>query len=256
VLIAVVGSSGVNEIEGISSLHPAALLRTERSRSAGHVVLLAPWYAEATAKEQAHVLIAAVPGTRVAVLTPKHHPLTLTLIGAAAQRLTGPDADPGLVVSVINASAARSRSLVWYPRVWGLREPVPTATQLLAGLFRSSGYFREIGTGPVLLSARAGSPVPPTDEVYVAGASPALLHRQLGGAAVRSTAIGLEPDQPYATKSEVPLTVLSGAARSTGSEPPCPSCGARLVSGGCSFCGLASAPAASLVPVLESIDHG
>jgi hypothetical protein len=256
VLIAVVGSSGLNEIEGISSHHPGALLRAEGSRSTGHIVLLAAWYAEATAKEQAHVLIAAAPETSVAVITPKHHPLTLTLIGAAAYQLAGPDADPGLVVSLINASVARSRSLVWYPRVWGLREPAPTATQLLAGTFRSPGYFREIGTGPALVAARAGSPVPPSDEVYVAGASPALLHRQLRGATVRSAPIELEPDQPYATKSAVPLTVLSSVARVTVSEPPCPSCGAGLVGGGCRFCSLASAPAASLKKVLESIDHG
>jgi hypothetical protein len=87
-----------------------------------------------------------------------------------------------------------------------------------------------------LVAARAGSPVPPSDEVYVAGASPALLHRQLCGATVRSAPIELEPDQPYATKSAVPLTVLSGVARLTVSEPPCPSCGAGLVGGGCRFC--------------------
>ena len=255
-LIAVVGSSGLNEIEGISSLHPAALLRTESSRQTGHVVLLAPWYAEATAKEQAHVLIAAAPGTRVAVLTPQHHPLTLTLIGAAAQQAAGPGADPGQVVSLINASVARSRSLVWYSRVWGLREPVPTAPQLLASTFRSPGYFREIGTAPALVRAKAGSPVPATEEVYVAGASPALLHRQLGGAVVGSAPIELEPDQPYATKFAVPLTVLGEASRPAGGEPPCPSCGAQLVGGGCCFCGLASTPAASLVAVLDLIDHG
>ena len=255
-LIAVVGSSGLNEIEGISSLHPAALLRIEGSRSAGHVVLLAPWYAEATAKEQAHVLIAAAPGTSVAVLTPRHHPLSLTLIGAAARQTAGPYANPGLVVSLINTSVARSRSLVWYPRVWGLREPVPTAPQLLASTLRSPGYFREIGTEPALVRAKAGSPVAPTDEVYVAGTSPALLHRQLGGAVVRSAPIELEPHQPYGTKSAVPLTVLAGAALPSGSEPPCPSCSAQLVGGGCCFCGLASTPAASLVAVLDSIDHG
>jgi hypothetical protein len=256
VLIAVVGSSGLNEIEGISSLHPAALLRTDRSRSAGHVVLLAPWYIEATAKEQAHVLIAAAPGTSVAVITPQHHPLTLTLIAAAAQQLAGPDADPGQLVSLINASAARSRSLVWYPRVWGLREPVPTAAQLVASTFGSPGYFREIGTESALVSARAGSPVSTTEEVYVAGASPAQLHRQLRGAVVRSAPIELEPDQPYATRSAVPFAVLAGAARSTAGEPPCPSCGAQLVDGSCRFCSRAGAPPASLVQVLESIDHG
>jgi hypothetical protein len=256
VLIAVVGSSGLDEVEGIPSIDPAALLRTDRSAQAAHVVLLAPWYAATTAKEQAHVLIAAAPRTSVAVLTPQHHPLTLTLIGAAAQQTAGPDADPGLVVALVNTLVCRSRSLVWYPRAWGLREPAPTAVQLAASIFRSPGYFREIGAAPALLPARAGSPVAPTNEVYVAGASPALLHRQLGGAAVRSAAIELEPGQPYGTKSAVPLTVLADVATPAGNEPACPSCGARLVGGGCCFCGLASAPAASLFSVLESIDHG
>jgi hypothetical protein len=256
VLIAVVGSSGLNQVEGIASLHPAGLLRANGSLSAGHVVLLAPWYAESIAKEQAHVLIAAVPGTNVAVLSSRHHALTLTLIGAAAQQTAGADPDPGVVVALVKASVARSRSLVWYPRVWGLREPVPTAFQLLASTFRSPGYFREIATEPALVPAKAGSPVSPTDEVYVAGSSPALLHRHLRGAAVRQIPIELEPQQLYGTKSAIPLTVLAGTRLPTSSEPPCPSCGAGLVAGGCSFCNLATISAAGSHQVLDSVDHG
>ena len=60
-LIAVVGSSGLNRVEGITAEHPAALLQVDAATSAGHVLLLAPWYAESIAKEQAHVLIAAPP---------------------------------------------------------------------------------------------------------------------------------------------------------------------------------------------------
>lgn len=251
-LIAVVGSSGLNRVEGISSEHPAALLQADQATTSGHVLLLAPWYTESIAKEQAHVLIAASPRTSVAVLTPRHHPLTLTLIGAAAQQTAGADADPGLVVALVNAAVARSRSLVWYPRVWGLREPAPTAGQLLASTFRSPGYFREIGTEPALVPARAGSPVAPTDEVYVAGSSPALLHRHLGGAVVRLTPVELEARQPYATKSAVPLTVLAGAGRPLGGEPPCPSCAASRVAGACAFCGHAAVPAEGL----ELVEHG
>lgn len=254
-LIAVVGSSGFNRVEGIASDHPAALLQAAHATTAGHVLLLAPWYAESLAKEQAHVLIAASPRTSVAVLTPRHHPLTLTLIGAAALQTAGAGADPGLVVALVNAATARSRSLVWYPRVWGLREPTPTAGQLLASTFRAPGYFREIATEPALVPAKAGSPVAPTDEVYVAGRSSALLHRHLGGAVVRLTPIELEPRQPYATKSAVSLTVLAGTGLPTSSEPPCPSCDARLVAGGCSFCGHAVSAARSR-QVLELVDQG
>jgi len=256
VLIAVVGSSGFNRVEGISSAHPAALLQADEATSAGHVLLLAPWYAESIAKEQAHVLVAHSPRTSVAVLTPRHHPLTLTLIAAAAQQTAGVDADPGLVVALVKTAAARSRSLVWYPRVWGLREPVPTAGQLLASTFRSPGFFREIATEPALVPARAGSPVAPTHEVHVAGKSPALLYRHLGGAVVRSAPIELEPRHPYATKSAMPLTVLAGTGLPAGSEPPCPSCDARLVAGGCSFCGRATVSAARPPQVLELVDHG
>ena len=255
-LIAVVGSSGLNRVEGISSEHPAALLQADGSTTAGHVLLLAPWYAECVAKEQAHVLIAASPRTSVAVLAPRHHPLTLTLIGAAALQSAGADADPGLVVALVKAAVARSRSLVWYPRVWGLREPSPTAFQLLASTFRSPGYFREIATEPALVPAKAGSPVAPTDEVYVAGTSPALLHRHLGGAVVRLAPVELEPHQPYATKSAMPLAVLASAVLPPGGESPCSSCDARLVAGGCAFCGHAAAPAAGSRQVLELVDHG
>ena len=101
----------------------------------------------------------------------------------------------------------------------------------------------------------AGSPVAPTDEVYVAGTSPALLHRHLGGAVVRVAPIELEPHQPYATKSAMPLTVLAGTHLPRGSEPPCPSCDARLVAGGCLFCGHAVSAARSH-QVLEMVDHG
>jgi hypothetical protein len=255
VLVAVVGSSGLNRVEGISSEHPAALLQADQATTAGHVLLLAPWYAESIAKEQAHVLIAASPRTSVAVLTPRHHPLTLTLIGAAAQQTAGADADPGLVLALVNAAVARSRSLVWYPRAWGLREPTPTAGQLLASTFRSPGYFREIATEAALVPAKAGSPVAPTEEVYVAGSSPSLLHRHLGGAVVRLTPIELEPHQPYATKTAMPLTVLAGTALPPGSEPPCPSCDARQVGGGCLFCGRAAATAQPR-QVLELVDQG
>ena len=76
-LIAVVGSSGLNRVEGISSEHPSP-----------------------------HC--AASPRTSVAVLTPRHHPLTLTLIGAAALQSAGADADPGLVVALVKAAVARN----------------------------------------------------------------------------------------------------------------------------------------------------
>lgn len=239
-LIAVLGSSGLDPVAGVPVADPAGLLQVDRATRAGHVLLLAPWYLEPVAKEQAHVLIAAAPRTRVAVLSPRHHPLTLTLAGALARQVAGPQADPGLVVGLLRSLLARSRSLVWYPKVGGLREPAPTAGQRLASLFGSPGWFREIATEPALVRARCGSPVGPTQEVYAVRGSHPLLHRHLGGAVVREVPVELEPRQPYATRSSVPLTLLGGVTVPPGGEPPCPSCGARLVAGGCAFCGHAT----------------
>ena len=253
-LIAVVGSSGINRVEGISSEHPAALLQADAATSAGHVLLLAPWYAESIAKEQAHVLIAASPGPPWPS-SPRHHPLTLTLIGAAAQQTAGADADPGLVVALVNAAVARSRSLVWYPRVWGLREPSPTAFQLLASTFRSRGTSGR--SPPSRLWSRPRPVAGGSDRRGVrrrqqpdAAAPPP---RWRGGPA---DADRLEPHQPYATRSAMPLTVLAGVGLPPGSEPPCSSCDARLVAGACAFCGHAADPAAGARQVLELVDHG
>lgn len=254
-LIAVLGSSGLDEVAGVPSHHPSALLELQGATKAGHVLLLAPWYLESVAKEQAHVLIAAAPRTNVAVLTPRHHPLTLTLIGAAARRSAGSDADPGVVVGLCHGGAARSRSLVWYPRVFGLKEPSPTAGQLLASIFRAPGYFREIGTETGLLPARRGVPVGPTAEVHVAGPAPALLHRHLNGAVVRSAAITLDPGQPYATRSSVALAVLAGTAAPAWDEPRCPGCQARRAAGRCAFCGFTLA-SAELDQLLSPVEHG
>ena len=160
------------------------------------------------------------------------------------------------MVALVKAAVARSRSLVWYPRVWGLREPSPTACQLLASTFRSPGYFREIATEPALVPAKAGSPVAPTDEVYVAGSSPTLLHRHLGGAVVRLAPIELEPHQPYATRSAMPLTVLAGAGLPAGQRAAVPVL--RRPAGGRGVFVLRSRrrPAADSRQVLELVDHG
>ena len=139
-LIAVVGSSGLN-----GSRESPRTTRLpccgRRCDSGGPRHPAGALVRRAIAKEQAHVLIAASPRTSVAVLTPRHHPLTLTLIGAAAQQTAGVDADPGLVVALVNAAVARSRSLVWYPRVWGLKEPSPTAFQLVACIVPLAGVL-------------------------------------------------------------------------------------------------------------------
>lgn len=234
------GSSGLNEVEGVSTGDPNALLQVVGSRVPRYVIMLCPRNSRAEAREQAHVLIAARPRTNVAVLPLGHHPLTLTLIGASVrEELRTGVVDPGDAVGLINSSAAQSRSLVWYARAWGLREPQPTAGQLLASCFRSPGYFRELGPAAALVPARRGSPVGSHDQVYVAGDSPALLHRQLG-VTIRRVPVDLEPGQPWDTRHAAAVTVLVRADRRAGG-PACPSCGARQSDAGCSFCGTRSA---------------
>ena len=136
------GSSGLNEVEGIPTGDPNALLQVVGSSDPRYVIVLCPRNSRAEAREQAHVLIAAQPRTNVAVLPLGHHPLTLTLIGASVREQLRTGVDPGDAVDLINSSAAQSRSLVWYARAWRLHEPQPTAGQLLASSFRSPGYFR------------------------------------------------------------------------------------------------------------------
>lgn len=234
VLIAVMGSSGVELAEGLVGTDPTALLRATDIRSTSHVIVLSPTTSELSAKEQAHVLIAARPRVQVAVLALDHHPLTLSLIGASVAGALEVGANPGDAVGRLRAHAARSRSLVWYRRAWGVREAPATAPQLVASVLPSSGFFREIGTNATLLSARSGSPVGPLDEIYVAGTSPTLMHDQLK-ATVRTVDTVLEPGQPWASRSSVPLTVLVEADGST-SGPVCSSCGTRRDSFGCAFC--------------------
>ena len=238
-LIVVLGSSGLNEVEGVPTGDPNALLQVVGSQDPRYVIVLCSRNNRTEAREQAHVLIAAQPRTNVAVLPLGHHPLTLTLIGASVREQLRTGVDPGDAVGLINRSAAQSRSLVWYARAWGLREPQPTAGQLLASSFRSPGYFRELGPAPALVPARRGSPVGNHDQVYVAGDSPALLHRQLG-VTIRRVPVDLEPGQPWDTRHAAAVTVLVRADRRAGGQA-CPSCGARQSGAGCSFCGTRSA---------------
>jgi hypothetical protein len=59
VLIVVLGSSGLNEVEGVPTGDPNALLQVVGSRDPRYVIVLCPRNSRAEAREQAHVLIAA-----------------------------------------------------------------------------------------------------------------------------------------------------------------------------------------------------
>lgn len=238
-LIAVAGSSGLNEVAGVASVDPAALLRAVPPGSVSHVLLLTPQHTIAVAREQAHVLIAADPEVRVCVLPLPHHAFTLTLVAAAV--LNDPTwavhANPGAAVQLITQSAERSRSLVWYPRLWGLREPHPTLRQRMSSSVSTTGFFTEVGVAAGLIRSGAESLPGLHELVCLPLDPPSPLHDQLGGARRVCVPVTDEPARPYGTKACVELTVLVGPAHGPFAGPSCTSCSATAVSGGCAFCG-------------------
>ena len=239
-LIVVGGSSGLGHVAGISAAHPAALMHAVADRPARYVILLTPWYAATAAKEQAHVMIAADPSIRVCVLPLFHHPLTLTLLGAVtveAEGLPGGWADPGEAVQLLNQSAARSRSLVWHPRLWGLHDPRPTLGQLASGILPGHGFFAEVGAPAGYVRGRAGFPANPDEFLCGPGELPSALRHQLGSAAVARVDVTTSPHPAYATKGTVELTGLVRPLSPPRPAPPCPTCSVSLLATGCGFCG-------------------
>ena len=234
-LLVVTGSSGLPDVVGLQTTEPSALLNAVGDPGGHSVIMLCPTRDLQLARSQAHVLVSAHPRARVAVLGFEHHPLTLTLIAAAVQAQHGPDEDPGRVTAAIRRSAARSRSLVWYPRVVRLRSPQPSLGQVLHGLVRSTGYFLELGPEAALLAASRGAPLDPDDEVYLPGDPPELLTRQVPQT-LRTVSVELAPDQPWWTPGCVPLAVLVTAAAGPDGAT-CRICGAEQALGGCLFCG-------------------
>ncbi|GAA3707905.1 hypothetical protein GCM10022204_27420 [Microlunatus aurantiacus] len=242
--IAVAGSSGLGTVLGVG-VGPTALLTALPASPAAHVMLLTPRHLERRAREQAHVVVATHPTVRVGVLVLDHHALTLTLIGAAVQALRDTQdgwSEPGAAVQLVGQAAARSRSIVWHPRVLRLRRPVPSLAQSAASLVRSGGYFVELGSdsGP---SRGPGGFAPDGDEqLYAAEDVPALLRKQLGDNEPRLVSVGAETDAPYRTRRSVELCGLAGPSWPPLSQDDCEICGAARPLTGCLFCGTGSSP--------------
>ena len=259
VLIAVVGSSGLNRGRGdLLATIPAALLQADDGNSG-------------RPRHPAGALVRGVdrqgagprpdrrgPGDQRRGAHPPAPPPTLTLIGAAAQQAAGPDADPGPG----GPAGQRVGGAVAQPGLVspGLGSPragphrTPAAGQHVP-LRRGTSARSRPAAGPG--AGTAGSPVAPNDEVYVAGASPAPAAPPPRRRRGPLDAVELEPDQPYATRSAVPLTVLAGAdaacrATSRPARPATPGWWPAAVRS-------AVTPARrrpSLAQVLESVDHG
>lgn len=256
-LIAVAGSSGLGQVVGVASTRPAALLEAVAADPSSHVIAMAPWHLAAAVREQAHVLIAARPDVRVCVLAPKHHALTLTLLGAVAleQRDT-PDgwSEPGGAVQMITEAAAASRSIVWFPRAWGLEQPEASFGQRASSLFTPRGFFAEAGAAG-LVEGRAGL-TPTLNEVLCSAAEPpALLRAQLGSAACSTVGVTVEAGAPYATKDSVELTGLVRPSRRPVLGAPCGSCSARRSAAECYFCGCGPHTGSTSAKQLSSTDR-
>ena len=237
-LIAVIGVTGLGRVTGLPVDDPAGLLRAVGSASADHILLLTPLHRAADAREQAHVLLAADPDARVGVLALPHHALTLALVGdEVLRRPDAADADPSTIWQLVRQSAARSRSLLWHPRLGGLADHARTPGQLVGDLGRAPGWFCELGPDSfTVVPGRRGARLAPGETVLHLGEAPALLKSQLGD--VRAVPIMVEvAPAPYRSRRSVELTVLAPAVLPTTVLAPCASCGAGLVDQQCPFCG-------------------
>jgi hypothetical protein len=173
------------------------------------------------------------------VLPLRHHGLTLALIGRAmlAAELR-PDGwtDPGQAVQLVLSMAARSRSLVWHPRLGSIAEPATTLAERAVSLFPARSYFYELGTRG-LVPARLGLGAVPPDGWYAAGTPPVLLQTGLGGVVPESVLLFAAGDRPYAGRSSVELCRLVPPYAAPIQGPACRSCSATLVGSQCAFCG-------------------
>lgn len=239
-LIAVAGSSGLGPVAGVSTTEPTGLLQVVAAAPAKHVVLVAPRYASSMARGQAHVTIAARPNIRISVLPMDHHALTLTLISSAVlqlERIPGGWTDPGEAVQLLKQSAARSRSLIWYPRVFGLRDPSPTWNQRTRSLFSPFGYLTELGPAAHLEPGGVGLSCRSDETWFASGEVPRRFHTQPAAAAPSIVPLRSDPRAPYATRASVELTAFVGPTRRPITTALCSACSVGRTGAGCTFCG-------------------
>lgn len=250
-LIAVPGSSDLGGVLGVSSANPEALLRAIRDRFGPfrhrHVLVLCPQHLAASAREQAHVVIASDPAVRICVLPLRHHVLTLSLIGTsvlAAELRPGGWTDPGQAVQLVHSIAARSRSLIWHPSLASVEQPAPSLGQRVAVLAPARSYFHELGSHG-LVPARSGPGGSSPYGWHVAGAAPPQLQVGLPGVVLEPVVLSPAGHRPYAGRRSVEITQLAPPSFRPLAGPACRSCTATLVGSLCAFCGCGPAGARS-----------
>ena len=238
-LITVLGTSRLGRATGLPVGEPAGLLDAVGGATGDHILLLTPLDRAGDAREQAHVLLAADTRARVSVLPLAHHALTLALVAdEVLRRPDVADADPTTVWQLVRQSAARSRSLVWHPRLRGLADHTRTPGELLRDLGRAPGWFCELGPDGsfAVTLGRHGARFRPGETVLHAGEAPPLLKAQLGDVRAVPVMVEVAP-APYRSRRSIEVTVLSPPTLPTAGLAPCASCGAGLVEQQCPFCG-------------------
>ncbi|GAB3761787.1 hypothetical protein [Microlunatus parietis] len=242
-LIAIPGSSDLGGVLGFDAARPDALLRTIRDRFGPfrhrHVLVPTPRHHAVEVREQAHVAVAADPAVRIGILPLHHHALTLALIGRAvlaAELRPGGWTDPGQAVQLLLSLAARSRSLVWHPRLGTVSEPVTSLGERAAGLLPARSYLYELGA-PAVIPARSGPGSASPDGWHVAGPPAPQLRAGLGVLAVEPVDFSPYGRRPYAGRNSVEITQLATTSARPWTGPACDDCSATMVDGLCVFCG-------------------
>ena len=208
-LIAVVGTSGLGRVAGVSTGSPAALLRVVADRPDTEVVVLSPEHLVTTAQRQADLVAAARPAARVSVITSSHHALTLTVIAdrvlTANPWLTGTDELRGL----LRTEMARAHSLIWSPAAWRLRGVRLGVGARLRSLFGGRSQIFELA--PHRSSSSDGWHPADDDRVFLAGPVPAPLRDLLIVGASQRVDTHVE-DSRHTTGSACLLTALPRSA--------------------------------------------
>lgn len=250
------GAGGLGAAAGVLDAGPFTLLSMVQSTGldgSRHVLYLVPQHTLASARGQAHVLLARHPEAYVCVLGSNHHPLTLALVGSLLGDLgrNGGWSNPGHGVQLAHQALAGSRSLIWHRRLTGLEQPQPKPGQRWMSVLPGNGYLTELGDDlvrprPEQLELR------PEELLFLAGEPPPQLAAALAGVRTQTVDVRTEPSAPYRGRGAVEMTAMLPLWPNNPSGLRCQTCGAYQVGDWCAFCNQHSS--ATVVP--PPIPHG
>lgn len=250
------GAGGLGAAAGVLDAGPFTLLSMVQSTGldgSRHVLYLVPQHTLASARGQAHVLLARHPEAYVCVLGSNHHPLTLALVGSLLGDLgrNGGWSNPGHGVQLAHQALAGSRSLIWHRRLTGLAQPQPKPGQRWMSVLPGNGYLTELGDDlvrprPEQLELR------PEELLFLAGEPPPQLAAALAGVRTQTVDVQTELSAPYRGRGAVEMTAMLPLWPNNPSGLLCQTCGAYQVGDWCAFCNQHSS--ATVVP--PRIPHG